>query len=244
MESMKQARKNEAGGVLIIILVAVALFAALSYTVSSMMRSGSPDHISVEKSKLSGSQMLDFGRQVRRVIQDLRISNGCTTEEISFTSESGDDYEHTPAAADTCKVFHSDGGAISYLPPVKEWLAKISPAPALQGTWYFPANVCAEDVGSGAAGCGSDGTDNEDVIMILPYISEQICEQINKQLGLTAIPTETGDAWPSGGDAYVGSFANDTELNQGGRQQGCFQGSGSNTPPSGTYHFYQVLVPR
>ncbi len=245
MKSMKNSNQNQEGSALFLILIAVMLFAALGYTVTNMMRSGSPDKIGEEKARLDAGQVLDFARQVRRATQELRISNGCSENEISFTRTTGDDYEHSPASRDECKIFHINGGAITYTTPLAEWLNPLSPTPTLQGSWFFPANLCVEDIGNGGSGCGSDATDNEDLVMVLPYITQTLCQEINKQLGRgSTIPVESGDGWPSGDDPFVGSFNNDAELNQAGLQQGCFEGSGSNTPPSGTYHFFQVLIPR
>lgn len=51
-QSSQNYRKGERGNVLIYILIAIALFAALSYTVGNMMRGGNADMIDEENASL------------------------------------------------------------------------------------------------------------------------------------------------------------------------------------------------
>lgn len=239
---------DEQGSVLIIIFVAIALFGALSYTVSDMIRGGgNPEQINQEKASLAAGDILDYGRSLRQTVQQLKI-DGCSAEEVSFTQASGDDYEHSPVTPVTCRIFKSVGGALNYIAPNSESLAPISSIPALQGDWYFPANVCVEDVGDGGSNCEVDGVDNEELIAVLPFIQRTICIEINNRLGITnpsgEPPAESGDGWTDAEVKFTGSFTDNTILNQAGQTQGCFAGSSSNSPPVSTYHYFQVLSAR
>lgn len=239
---------SQRGSALFIILVGVVLFAALAFAVGNMMRGGNPETITVEKARLAGSEIMAYAQSLRRAAQDMKISNGCNDLDISVENNSVAGYTHAPATTDTCKLFHSDGGGLVYQVPVDDWLDTATPAPALRGQWFFPANTCAPGTGSAPAGCATDTDDNEAIIAVLPFINRQLCIQLNDLLGVDNPggnpPVETGDAWPVAATKYTGAQSDGTKLDQGGRMAGCFEGAAASTPPSGTYHFFQILIPR
>ncbi len=243
-------RISEKGSALFIILIAVVLFAALAYSVAQMMKGGSPDTISVEKSRLAGNEILNYARAMRQAAQNIKISHGCADADISFEATTGlVGYGHTPAANDMCKLFHPNGGSLVYQEPVPEWLdISISPAPALQGQWYFPASTCAVGTGTADATCNTDTNSNEALIAVLPYIKKNLCIQINKLLGVVnpggTPPLETLNAWPVAALKYTGDFTDGEKIDQAGRQVGCFEGAVASTPGPKTYHFFQVIIPR
>ncbi|MCC7305528.1 MAG: hypothetical protein IT558_04620 [Alphaproteobacteria bacterium] len=243
-------RKSQAGSALFLILIGVALFAALSYVVANMMRGGDPNSIADDKARLYADEILNYGRALRQAAQNLKISSGCADANISFEDTALAGYTHAPAVADNCKVFHKDGGGITYLAPAAEWLDTTSPAPVLRGYWYFPADTCIAGIGSVASGvdCSIDGTDNESLIVVLPYIKRQICIELNKALGVAnpggVPPQETNGGWVTGSGKFDGTQSDGEILDQEGQRAGCFEGSAANTPPTRTYHFYQVLVAR
>lgn len=243
--------KHQSGNVLFLILIAVALFAALSYSVANILRSGNPEMITEERAKILANEILSQARTFRQGIQMLRVSNGCSDTGVSFETPALSGYTHSPIVADKCKLFHQSGGGLVYVPPPEEVLDMgYSPAPALRGQWFFPADTCVPEIGTAPAGtgCNSDSADNEAIIAVLPFIRKNICVQINKNLGVNNPggnpPVETSNAWPAGNTKFNGG-QNDTErLDQDGFMAGCFEGSATNTPPTGTYHFFQVLMPR
>ncbi|MGB4057587.1 MAG: hypothetical protein WBK77_05845 [Alphaproteobacteria bacterium] len=240
---------KEKGSVLFIILIAVVLFAALAFAVNQMLRSGDPNTIGIEKSRLAADEILSYGRSMRQAMQNMKISNGCADLDLSVENTTIAGYTHAPVATDPCKLFHSTGGGIVYQVPVAEWLdVTISPAPALRGQWYFPANTCAPGTGTAAAGCHTDTVDNEAIIAVLPYIKKQVCLQINQKLGITNPggnpPPETLNAWPAAATKYIAAQADGESLDQSGRMAGCFEGAAASTPLPGSYHFFEVLIPR
>lgn len=236
---------NQAGNVLFIILIACALFGALSYTVANMMRGGSGTEISEQRAEVFAGEILDYARTVRQAVQTVAI-NGCDTLGISFSNNIVSGYAHSPVVSDSCQVFHVDGGGASYVIPHNDWLADVSGPPALQGQWYFPADVCIPDIGTSSTGCESDSGDNEDLIMILPYIRSEICTEINDILTDTkSALSGTGDEWLDAETKFTGAMSDGEVMDQDGRMNGCFAGDGgADTPASGTYHFFQVLKPR
>lgn len=237
--------RAESGNILFIILVAIALFGALSFAVSNMMRSGNAEAITEQKASILADEILAHARDIRQTVQTLKISNGCEDTEISFENATVSGYEHSPVTRDACKVYHPDGGGLNYIEPVYEWLAPVSPTPVFHGEWYF-GPVCASDIGQ-SGGC--DDT-MKDVVLFLPYINEQLCLTLNDKMGIDnpagAPPTEAANGWTTSNIKFDGDFsAGGTQLQQNGNRAGCFEGnSAASTPPSGTYHFYQVMIVR
>lgn len=226
---LNQTRKREAGNVFIIILLGVALFAALSYTMSRGMRGENTRKMSEQQALLKASTILDSAQKFERAVNRLRRQN-ISENDISFDQAIVAGYDHTPAQADGNKVFHPNGGSISWQYP---------PEDANDGSaWFFTGETCIADIGSGATGCDSDGsTRNEELLAVLSNVNEAVCTEINDRLGITDIPADTG----GGADTtlYQGNFDDGTEIILAGGpfEAACFSRGGNN-------FFYQVLIAR
>ena len=103
-------RKTEQGNVFFYILIAVALFAALSYAVSRN-NTGSTDIFTDEQAKLAAQEIIEYGNTVANAVQKLRL-RGCSDTEISFENDIIDGYEN--GTNTSCQVFHVDGGDINW----------------------------------------------------------------------------------------------------------------------------------
>lgn len=250
----KRPVASERGNVLILIFIVIALFAALGFAVSSIMRSGDPGAVSDHRRGLNVGTILDYTRSIRSVIQNLRISSGCTPEQISFENPVEGGYANSNAPADnSCHVFHISGGGMNYDPPDTTWLDPNQSHRPLYGEWYFIGESCVYDIGTGGTDCASQngGADSE-LIVALPYVTQAVCEKLNSVLNISdnTIPRLSDQAWASTakftgtytqGNHAIQSDGNNTSLLQG-KMAGCFEGH--NRPPTGTYTFYQVLIPR
>ncbi len=228
-------KNSENGSVLILIFVAIVLFAALSFTVGNMMRGGDTGSIGDEKGALNAGEVIDYGRKLRQAVQSIRISNSCTDTDISFNNATIAGYAHTPVVSDKCKVFHTDGGAMLLVP---------SPAEINGGTdWAFGGRLEVDDVGTD---CGA-GTTCTELYAVLEDIKLPVCSAINDKLGIT---TPSG-APPQQNDAvsftkFIGDYTwqEDIEDSAGddvlkGKLAGCTE-----TSAGGSYFFYQVLIVR
>lgn len=243
-------RWKESGNVLFLILIAVALFAALSYAVTQSTRSGSGDAAG-EKSLISSAQLTQYPAGIRTALVRMIISNGTAEEDLSFNRPS--DFGDLAAAdAESFGVFHPDGGGANYSLAPDDVMAGSSSAP-----WRF--NVENEIYLIGRSGTEADPTAGPqqrsvDIIAFLPGVSQSICSRVNEELGLPSVPPAETDAVyteavdmvhdgtnPSGipaaptggtiGDATDGGNA----LN--GQPFGCFD-------DGGTYVYYHVLIER
>ena len=73
---------DQKGNVLFLILIAVVLFAAISYAVTQSSRSGGS--INKETALIQAAEIVQKANQIRVAIQRMKISNGCDETEIDF----------------------------------------------------------------------------------------------------------------------------------------------------------------
>lgn len=242
MEKITRERKGESGNVLFLILIAVALFAALSYAVTQSTRSGGGDATS-ETNLVNSAQVTQYPAGIRTSMVRM-IIGGETATDIEFNPPS--DYTNctgagdTPATFDRC-VFHPLGGGATYQ------LAPSSIIATLDGTWYFNAHFEIDNIGT-SDGASSDGND---IIAFLPGISEQLCKRINEELGISTTIQNNGANWladpgiktymdknysmPAAPTGVIGTGATS---NLSGQPYGCFQNNGTD------YVYYHVLIER
>lgn len=251
MQIKNKERVSEQGNVLFLILIAVALFAALSYAVTQSTRSGggSADR---EKSILSGASMTQYPSGLRTSVIRMILA-GTDVSALKFNSPSND-FDSLGAGSPATYVFHPRGGAALYQTAPNDLMQSGG-----QGTWYFNANFNVPQIGIDGAGDGND------LIAFLPGVTASICEQVNTEFGINTtgctmegrVPelaiaanqaeirkqmdtvtsyvfsTETGDAETLQGEG--GSCAAFT-----GQPSGCFYDEvGANE-----YVFYSVLLER
>lgn len=226
---MPQNRHSEAGNVFMFILLGIVLFGALAFTIARGFRSDTTSSISARQAELAATDVLNYAQRMERAVNRLR-RNGTSESDISFDDPALTGYNHTPAVADSDKVFNSSGGNIGYVAPA---------ANSNDGTdWHFTGRTCIADLGTGATGCDSDAdATNEELIMVLNNVNQAVCEEINDSLNITGVPTDTGGGTST--NNYQGSFADDTEIILAGGpfSTACFSDGTNN-------HFYFVLLAR
>ena len=250
---MNRTDHAQSGSVIIWILVCVAMFAALSFTVANMMRGGGTG-VNEELTRVQASEIVAYTETMRRAAQALRV-DGHNVTEISFENEYVSGYANPRCGGDECRMFGSAGGGVNYNVPSEDWLDKSFIGETYYREWHFAPDVCVAGVGRGIAGCAADTEDNEDLVVFLPYVKKSICVEINRQLGIENTdgnpPADVGCPWDSGTEKrFTGAFEEGESIESSvpetleGRQTGCFQMGvcGALTDP--VYHYYQVLVAR
>lgn len=168
--------REERGNALFLILIAVALFAALSYAVTQSGRGGGS--IDKEQGLIVASQVTQFPAAVR---------TGVTRMVITGTAVTDLDFGTTATGADA--VFDSAGGGVIY-----------QSAPSNAGgttTWGFLEegdNFFIDDIGADAT---------NDVMAVLDEVSQTVCDQVNKGLGLATGGANGGTVTPLDGTAHT-----------------------------------------
>lgn len=157
-------KRNESGNALFLILIAVALFAALSYAVTQSGRGGGT--IDKEQGLISASQITQYPAAIRTGVTRMVIT-GTQVSALNFDTTSG------------TGVFAADGGGVVEQDPpanigtATAWAFKSAPATATG--WFI-------------SGVGTDVATGKDVFAYLNGVTLNICSQILRGLGLSPTP--------------------------------------------------------
>jgi type II secretory pathway pseudopilin PulG len=230
--SRPPSHSSQSGNVFVIILVAVALFAALSFTVARSMRSETTGRISAQKAALAAADTLNYAQSLQNGVNRLR-QHSVSESDISFESVNDTAYAHSPAVTETEQVFHTSGGGASWQAPYD--LANDGSA------WIFTGETCIPDLATGASGtpaCDADSdATNEELLAVLPNMDGTVCAEINRRLNITSIPADSGTGAATA--KFTGGFADGKRivLAGGPYQSACFSRGGHN-------YFYAVLIAR
>ncbi len=237
-------RSGERGNVLFLILIAVALFAALSYAVTQSTRSGAGSSDS-ETGLINSAQLTQYPAGVRTAVVRM-IIGGVEVGNLSFNPPS--DFTNITNNL-SWHVFHPTGGGATFATAPGDVMASGAPA-----RWYFNARNQINLIGT-TDGTGSPTQATADIIAFLPGINQSICNRINQELGINGVPTESGikyaisenmesksngadsptsPSWPLDGGTIGGSGAEVLD----GQPFGCFRNG------TAEYVYYHVLVER
>jgi len=184
---MKHSRiKSQRGNALVYVLVGIALFAALSFTLSRQTDTAEGSSIDEGKVELYASQLISYASQAKGAI-DMMLFSGSDIADLDFTlpTESG---FNTGSAIH--KVYHPQGGGLT---PgrINERIQTGAVADPVSG-WYLGRfnNVDWTALGPGnTAGAGGAEAPYEEVMLIAYQINRKVCENINFKInGSTAIP--------------------------------------------------------
>lgn len=231
--SKTKITKHQDGNVLFLILIAVALFAALSYAVTQSTRSGG-GNTSNETAGINAAQLTQYPASVRTSIVRM-IIGGVNATDLEFNPSS----DFGGLTSTTVGVFHPEGGGATHVTAPSTLMEGGVP-----GTWYFNPEFEIVNVGVSTP---SDFGGN-DFIAFLPGITRTLCDRINDDLGVggdTVLATNvTARIEVIMEDGY--SLPND-ELILGdvdspglaGQAYGCFENP---TTPDPTYVYYHLLL--
>ncbi len=164
--------KNENGNALFLILIAVVLFAALSYAITQSNRSGS--NVSGETNTIASTTLVQYASAVASGVTRMQL-RGVSLDDIKFDKPAATGaYVNEPAI----QMFHPDGGGVTWQnidPNVVD--PDVSPAPY----WSFKESPI-ENI----------GTSEDDEMIRLYGVRKGVCEEINKRLtGSKDIPVVT-----------------------------------------------------
>lgn len=233
-------RRAETGSALFMILMAVALFAALAFTFSRGLQQGS-ENLSERQADLAAVDILGFAAKAERTVSTMLQARGRSEADLNFDGLNGT-YTNTYCSADACKIFSSAGGGVTPVYPMARWLDTAQSGELYYGSWYVTARFCVQDVGPSSTCVGTSGTD---LLLILPFLQQRLCERLNLKLGIPSpVPVIAAPGAFDATGKFDGAFNpgsqvvwSDAALD--GRSAGCFSDTSL-----GTHHFYQVLIPR
>ncbi len=237
---------TERGNVLFLILIAVALFAALSYAVTQSSRSGGGT-VDKETTLIRSSQLTQYPSSVRTSIIRMTLA-GIDDTSLLFNSPTdfGAGKPIDTPAEEKRAVFHTNGGGASYTLAPAEIMANQTAT-----RWIYNAELQIESIGLTDVGSGN----GNDIVAYLVGINESMCEQLNDRYGIivTSINDPDGDGVPNVtglnstdltnymDDTYTFPTTDGNKISSDfvGQPFGCFEEGTSNT-----YVYYHVLVER
>lgn len=242
---------KERGSVLFIIMIAVALFAALSYVVSQSSDGGGGGQIIESRANTMADDMVLFASSIEKTISRM-VQRGISESDLCFDYDQNNTtgYEHAGCNDPKNRIFDVAGGGLKWRDVQPEVLESSLSSEDFYGQWYITAGTRVQGVGTTCS------TDCQDIILFLGYLNQPTCKAINRKFNIP----EDGDQPPlddgtavvyNAARQYTGdtTVANSTISNGNGdneflgKKSGCFT-SDANPTPSGSYHFYYVIYPR
>ena len=223
-------KNSQSGNVLMIVLIGVVLFAALSFTVSSSMQDDGTVKMTARELKIAAADVISFAQKVERAVNKLRRHNISETD-ISFEFVNMPGYTNANCSDGNCKVFNIVGGSISWLKPQEN----INDG----SLWLINANNTIL-----GQGCDDPNDLCTDLALFLPNLTFDMCVALNYEQGIDLnVPPDDADNNFDITSKFTGDFTYNASISDtggilNGVNAGCIEGS------SNTYHFYYVLIAR
>ncbi len=223
--------KPERGNILFLILLAVVLFAALSYAVTQSTNGGGKN-ASGESNRAKAASILQFFDQLDAAVLRMRMTGGIPLQNISF-EYMYKNYGGSPfmtfvnanCTNDACRVFKPDGGGAT--PRTFEQYAVANPT-SWNVAWAYPGYMEFE-MGQWPYA----GTDLNDIIVQILLVQAAVCDEINNALGITGsmgwTGAQVGQNTPANWDnaAWVISASNPQQLMSRNTFAGAYFGTGA-----------------
>ncbi len=223
-------KNNESGNVLIVILLAIALIGALTIAIQGSSRQNAS--IDKETMVIRISETLRYSSELERAVAFI-MQNGVSESNIRFAHpDAHSDYGDLSADSDKKdQLFAREGGGARY---------RSAPANINDGSaWEFYGNTALPEVGSSKS----------ELIAVLPNVTQEFCEQINKTLGYNSTqPTDSATCINSGPNERFNdttqfssspNTVSETTFSLKPSLSGCVQCTSDNN-----YHFFHVLMAR
>jgi hypothetical protein len=225
----KTASQN--GNAIVMILIAIALFAALGVAFSNTSRTSS-SFITDEEAKAYANQIIAYGNEVKSAVKRLQL-RGCSDTEISFENNIVSGYENPNSPPDkSCHIFDVAGGGLQWKSPN----AKSQTSPI-----NYRING-AHEISNIGKNCSS--SECNELLIFLGSLNENICIKINNSQNINSMPENFNYTH---GFYFTGTFddgnvllASSLEgLPMRGKKLGCFLETSS-----GNYVYYNTLIAR
>lgn len=224
---------SESGNIIFFILLGIVLIGLVTAAIRSVGGGGA--NIDREELTLRAAQVRQYAQELERAVHYvMQRGPSETTLRFAIPGQPASDYGDI-ADNPATQIFSDAGGGAEYRAP---------PAGINDGSsWEFYAHTRIPGA----------GTDRADLIAVLPHVTAEFCDYINRANGQTGAPRETGggcihdtalrfndtnqyeDSSPNLLDEDPASFSRIPAL------QACVDCSPGSTPE---YHFYHVLRAR
>lgn len=222
-------RRSESGNIIFFILIAIVMIGL----VTAALRSGGLESANIDREDLSIkiSQVRQNAGELERAVT-LVMQNGISESAISFASPDAPSDYGTYDANAAAEVFNPKGGGARYRRP---------PSGINDGSgWEFYGSTVLPNVGS----------DQTDLVAVLPHVTKAFCDKVNAANGQTAQqPTDTGECVNGGagkrfktGVLFITASPNtmdDATFTRKPATEACVE-----CPAGATYNYYHLLMGR
>lgn len=165
---------GERGNALIYVLIAIALFAALSFTLGRQTDTDEAGALSNEKAELYATQLISYATQAKSAV-DQMIFTGSQINDLIFMLPTDANFNTAPHIH---KVYHPEGGGLNPGRIPDEAVDQNTTDPV--AGWYMGRFNNVEWTASAGM----------DVFLVAYQINQRVCELINEKInGSIAIPT-------------------------------------------------------
>lgn len=171
-------RRSQAGNATIYVLILVALFAALSFTIMRQSDNSESSGLSSEKADIIANQIIAYPFQVKQAIEMMTMT-GTEASDLDFILPGEATFNDAPTVN---KVYHPGGGGLNPARLPEEAIAQTSATPP--AGWYLGRFNNIEWT----------PTTEQDVLLTAYQIDKTVCERINMKItGNTTIPPLTAN---------------------------------------------------
>ena len=169
---------GEDGNALIYVLIAIVLFAALSFTVARQNNHAETSNLDDAKAELYAEQLIAYASQAKNTIDQMTFT-GTKINDLDFTLPSDSGFNTAP---NINKVYHPAGGGLSPGNIPEKAQQQITSDPV--SSWYMGRFNNIEWTKTAA----------QDVVLTAYQVDKAVCKKINlKVTGSQAIPVLNGD---------------------------------------------------
>lgn len=182
MNSDKIGGAARAGNAMIYVLLALALLAALTVTLSRQAETGGDD-LSQEQAELLALKVTSYAGSVKNTVDQLMMSGSQVTDIVYARPQDGASFDNPPHIH---KVYHPGGGGLPFDPPERNIFSGTDTTPA--GGWYLGRfnNIAWTPTGA------------NDIVLAAHDIGRAVCERLNREItGSTTIPALGGTGDPA-----------------------------------------------
>lgn len=193
--------KDSSGNILFLILIAVALFAALSFAITQSTHSNG-GNAGREETTVNSSVLQQYTASVRGAVTRMLVNEVDITE-LQFNPPS----DFSSLTSPSFGVFNPSGGSIIH---------QIGPLSIIDGTsdnpsgqWVFTMHFEVDNIGTSAAG----SLNGNDLLALLVGVKQTVCEQMNLKLGIpvSPFPTISGTTYSSDLIANMNTYYMDND---------------------------------
>ncbi len=212
MRGIQKTPDKQSGNVLFLILIAVALFAALSYAVTQGGRGG--NNMLKEEKYMSSARLTEIGATMQSAALRMVLSK-TPIDSILLHDQVGPDKTLPCTSGDTC-LFAMEGGGVTF-PRLPRHLEK--------GGALFPPTIYLYEIADGAKVTGLAG--GQAVLLLqIRYINKEICTNLNRGLNISGMPEQ-----------FLASVTSGQMTGAPGKSEACVK-----TTAAEDYTYYHVLA--